>query len=154
MFKFIVTGIVGLMAGRFVTSLIMGVAQYTAMNAQIAMQTALLRAQIPILRALKTEEAEAAIFAVTRAEAGSAGGVTPFIIGGVAAVAAFAGLSSFTGGGGGGIGEYQSTNNNNSGPAEAEKHITVNTYSTLTIGNNETTALSTNQQKLTPGPLR
>jgi hypothetical protein len=154
-FKIITASLVGLMAGKFVSSLVLGVTQYTLMNRQIAIQTALLRAQVPVLNAIGTAEAKRAAYAITATEASTGGLATPAIIGGIAAVAAFAGLSGFFSGGGsgGGLGDYQSQTNNG-GRAEAEKHITVNTYSTLTIGNSETTKLSTNQQKLTPGPLR
>jgi len=119
MFKFIALGIVGVMAGKFVTSLIMGVAQYAAINAQIAFQNAQLAAQVPILRTLKTIEAEKAIASIVGAEASTLGAATPFIIGGIAAVVAAAGLGAFTGGGGGGgIGEYNvntAANENNEG---------------------------------------
>jgi hypothetical protein len=155
MFKLIATGIVGLMAGRFVSSLFMGVAQYAAMNAQIAFQNAQLAAQVPILRALKTEEAQRALASIAVAESSTLGGATPFILGGIAAVAAFAGLSSFTGGGGGGIGEYNTTtnaNNENNEGRTSRPIIIQNIVQVDSKMNGQTVASSMHKSQNTIGP--
>jgi hypothetical protein len=155
MFKIITLGIVGLMAGRFVTSLIMGVAQYSAINAQIAFQNAQLAAQVPILRTLKTIEAEKAIASIAAAEASTLGAATPFIIGGIAAVAAAAGLGFFTSGGGGGIGEYSTTantNNENNEGRTSRPIVIQNNVQVDSKMNGQTVASSMHKSQNTIGP--
>ena len=96
---------------------------------------------------LLTKEQAAA--AITSASAMSMGAAVPFIISGILAVAAFAGLSGMFSGGGGGEGGYQEpTNTNNRTTSNnTQQPIVVKIDNQFNVNNRGIATISTSQQQ-------
>ena len=150
-FKNLVGIIGGIITFKIVTGIFTSVGQMMALNAQLAIQKAQLLTQIPIYQTLGLLTAEQAAAAITSASAMSMGAAVPFIISGIAALAAFAGLSGmFSGGGGGGEGGYQeptNTNTNKTAANNTQQPIVVKIDNQFNVNNRGIATISTSQQQ-------
>jgi hypothetical protein len=138
------------MTFKIVTGIMTSVGQMVALNAQLGIQKAQLLTQIPIYQTLGLLTKEQAAAAIVSAEAMSLGAATPFIIGGIAAVAAFAGLSGMFSGGGGGEGGYQeptNTNNRTAASNNTQQPIVVKIDNQFNVNNRGIATISTSQQQ-------
>ena len=149
-FKNLVGIIGGIMTFKIVTGIMTSVGQMVALNAQLGIQKAQLLTQIPIYQTLGLLTQEQAAAAIVSAEAMSLGAATPFIIGGIAAVAAFAGLSGMFSGGGGCEGGYQeptNTNNRTTASNNTQQPIVVKIDNQFNVNNRGIATISTSQQQ-------
>ena len=150
-FKNLVGIIGGIMTFKIVTGIMTSVGQMVALNAQLAIQKAQLLTQIPIYQTLGLLTQEQAAAAITSASAMSLGAAVPFIIGGIAALAAFAGLSGMFSGGGGGTSGYQEptdTNTNNRTTSNnTQQPIVVKIDNQFNVNNRGIATISTSQQQ-------
>ena len=150
-FKNLVGIIGGILAFKVAASITASVAQMIALNAQLGIQRAQLLTQIPIYQTLGLLTKQQAAASITAAEASTLGAATPFIIGGIAAVAAFAGLSGMFSGGGGGTSGYQEptdTNTNNRTTSNnTQQPIVVKIDNQFNVNNRGIATISTSQQQ-------
>ena len=149
-FKNLVGIIGGIMAFKVAANITTSVVQMIALNAQLGIQRAQLLAQIPIYQTLGLLTKQQAAASITAAEASTLGAATPFIIGGIAAVAAFAGLSGMFSGGGGGEGGYQeptNTNNRTAASNNTQQPIVVKIDNQFNVNNRGIATISTSQQQ-------
>jgi hypothetical protein len=148
-FKNLVGIIGGIMTFKIVTGITTSVGQMVALNAQLGIQKAQLLTQIPIYQTLGLLTKEQAAAAITSASAMSMGAAVPFIISGILAVAAFAGLSGMFSGGGGGEGGYQEpTNTNNRTTSNnTQQPIVVKIDNQFNVNNRGIATISTSQQQ-------
>ena len=148
-FKNLVGIIGGIMTFKIVTGITTSVGQMVALNAQLGIQKAQLLTQIPIYQTLGLLTKEQAAAAITSASAMSMGAAAPFIISGILAVAAFAGLSGMFSGGGGGEGGYQEpTNTNNKTTSNnTQQPIVVKIDNQFNVNNRGIATISTSQQQ-------
>ena len=149
-FKNLVGIIGGIMTFKIVTGIMTSVGQMVALNAQLGIQKAQLLTQIPIYQTLGLLTKEQAAAAITSASAMSMGAAAPFIISGILAVAAFAGLSGMFSGGGGGEGGYQeptNTNNRTTASNNTQQPIVVKIDNQFNVNNRGIATISTSQQQ-------
>jgi len=145
--KTLISIIGGFIIGRMVFGFTMGIAKLLQMNALLAAQNAQLSVQRAIAMSMLPIQEAQALAAITTAEATTLGAATPFIIGGIAAVAGAVGLSMLGGGfsgGGGGISE-----SNTMGNKPTEKPIVVETKieNKFQLNNRDLAYVSTSQQQ-------
>jgi hypothetical protein len=149
-FKNLVGIIGGIMTFKIVTGIMTSVGQMVALNAQLGIQKAQLLTQIPIYQTLGLLTKEQAAAAITSASAMSMGAAAPFIISGILAVAAFAGLSGMFSGGGGGEGGYReptNTNNRTTASNNTQQPIVVKIDNQFNVNNRGIATISTSQQQ-------
>jgi hypothetical protein len=149
-FKNLVGIIGGIMTFKIVTGIMTSVGQMVALNAQLGIQKAQLLTQIPIYQTLGLLTKEQAAAAIVSAEAMSMGAAAPFIISGILAVAAFAGLSGMFSGGGGGEGGYReptNTNNRTTASNNTQQPIVVKIDNQFNVNNRGIATISTSQQQ-------